>query len=56
MVNLVQASLCGHLDIVEYLHDAGADVDMQDKVWLYVQIYTYDQYGYTALIQVSSIT
>ena len=53
MVNLVQASIYGHLDIIKYLHDAGADVNIPDRVWVYV--YTYDQYGYTALMQVSSM-
>ena len=53
VVNLVQASWCGHLDIVNYLHDAGADVNIQDRVWVY--IYTYDQDGETALIKVSSM-
>ena len=53
MVNLVQASEEGHLDIVKYLHNTGADVDTQNKVWIYV--YTYDQDGSTALIKVSSM-
>ena len=28
--------MCGHLDIVKYLHDAGADVIIQDWVWIYI--------------------
>ena len=29
----------GHLDVVKCLKEAGADVDMVDKVWVYVFTY-----------------